>query len=1205
LVFLAALALPLLALPALARDLTFEDRVAAQRAIARVSYAHQVGTTRPFEEAVPQALLEAKVEDDLRKSVALEDVWHTPVTAAALRAELDRIAAATRMPDRLREVFAALNDDPFLIQECYARHVLVDRLARDFYAFDATLHGMRRQEAESLRLRLQQGAVDPFAARPGRVVLEAQQVEDDRAPVGGELPAADRPMALSRRGYRAWRSSAAERVGEIGPVVEERDAFVIRVALSESGSAARVASFTIAKRSWDEWWAASRQHFGPERAGTVADAGAALPRRSGIGVVAASTPSCDAGNSWSDAGLAEVPDGAIGGTAVWTGTQLILWGGSVNLPLGEGGRYDPLTDSWSPLSTIGSPPTHRGHAAVWTGREMIVWGGVSDAVPGYPTAGGRYDPITDTWTTTSTTNAPAGRTGPTAVWTGSAMIVWGGQNGPAVNSGGRYDPGTDTWSATTLLGAPSARELHTAVWTGREMIVWGGSARGPFPPYLGTGGRYDPAADSWTPASTANAPPPRYWHTAVWTGSSMFVWGGTNSTSPYLDSGGLYDPLTDGWRPTSLTGVLGARQSPTSVWTGHEVIVWGGIQGSGAFARGARYDPANDSWLPVSENSAPTRRSGHVAAWTGSLMLVWGGGSNQGGRYDPIEDSWSPMSTGSGPSERSSHTAVWTGSEMVVWGGSGAQGDLDTGGRYDPVAATWTATSTLGAPAARDSHTAVWTGNEMVVWGGFARSLGGRTATGGAYDPIADAWRPTSSSGSPDPRYWHTAVWTGKEMIVWGGFVPGGYASTGGRYDPAADAWRSTSTSGAPAARLRHLAVWTGREMIVTSGNTPSEGGYGYSGGRYDPEADAWRPTSITSAPQGQDDSTAVWTGSEMIVWGGSQFADIWTFMGGRYDPLLDRWRPTSMTGKPSRRSAHSAVWTGSRMLIWGGGDSGTDFSNGAEYDPVADRWADITSSGAPSPRRYHTAVWTGDQMIVWGGGINFPLGSGGAYLPDALPDQDGDGYRICEGDCNDHDAAVHPGAAELCNGADDNCDGSTDEGFDLGASCEQPVDACHDLLGTMVCESDGAGTLCQGDTVPHDTAAPTLTLHASPSTLWPPKHQMVEVQLTWSVADACDAAPLVTLVSVTSSEPGDSDIAGADLGTADHSLSLRAERNGSGPGRIYRITFRATDASGNSTDTTVEVAVPRQSGKAPLVPRPEVLIPMPAPTAGRPFRPA
>ncbi len=81
---------------------------------------------------------------------------------------------------------------------------------------------------------------------------------------------------------------------------------------------------------------------------------------------------------------------------------------------------------------------------------------------------------------------------------------------------------TDSWTPTSTTNAPAARYSHVAVWTGGEMIVWGGWATNP----LGTGGRYNPVTDSWTATSTTNAPSARYDHTGVWTGSEMIVWGG-------------------------------------------------------------------------------------------------------------------------------------------------------------------------------------------------------------------------------------------------------------------------------------------------------------------------------------------------------------------------------------------------------------------------------------------------------------------------------------------------------------------------------------------------------------------------------------------------------------------------------------------------------------------------------------------------------
>src|SRR5205823_12151356 len=145
----------------------------------------------------------------------------------------------------------------------------------------------------------------------------------------------------------------------------------------------------------------------------------------------------------------------------------------------------------------------------------------------YYNTGGRYDPATDSWTATGTTNAPAARYYHTAVWTGTRMVVWGGLDNVIgySNTGGRYNPATDSWTATDTTNAPEARYLHTAVWTGSRMIVWGGYDSNPGQ-YLNTGGRYDPSTDSSTATSTPNAPEDRYYHTAGWTARMMIVWCG-------------------------------------------------------------------------------------------------------------------------------------------------------------------------------------------------------------------------------------------------------------------------------------------------------------------------------------------------------------------------------------------------------------------------------------------------------------------------------------------------------------------------------------------------------------------------------------------------------------------------------------------------------------------------------------------------------
>src|SRR5207247_10355548 len=85
--------------------------------------------------------------------------------------------------------------------------------------------------------------------------------------------------------------------------------------------------------------------------------------------------------------------------------------------------------------------------------------------------------------TSAGANDPAERSAPFAVWTGAEMIVWGGTDHA---TGGRYNPATDSWSTTsTAENVPAGRSAGAAVWTGTEMIVWGSSST-----WTSTGGVY-------------------------------------------------------------------------------------------------------------------------------------------------------------------------------------------------------------------------------------------------------------------------------------------------------------------------------------------------------------------------------------------------------------------------------------------------------------------------------------------------------------------------------------------------------------------------------------------------------------------------------------------------------------------------------------------------------------------------------------------
>ena len=303
----------------------------------------------------------------------------------------------------------------------------------------------------------------------------------------------------------------------------------------------------------------------------------------------------------------------------------------------------------------------------------------------------------------------------------------------------------------------------------------------------------------------------------------------------------------------------------------------------------------------------------------------------------------------------------------------------------------WVPVSTDDAPTPRARHVAQWTGTHMVVWGGMSSTSASATLRdGGIYDPSTREWVPTSLVGAPSPRQRAASVWAEDRLIVWGGLDGSTYLADGGIFDPATNTWEPMSVVGAPVGRIHHTAVWTGTEMIVFGGQDDASVQLN-SGGRYNLSTDAWTATASMASPgETRRRHTAIWDGSNMVVYGG--FGDVGTNLGvympavgapgGRtYDPVANAWGDATTLGEPSPRSRHSAVHDGIRMLLFGGYNGTTSLGQGFKLD--SGTWAAFTGT-APSARRDHTAVWLGDAgvMVVWGGvddaaGVT---GTGGVY---------------------------------------------------------------------------------------------------------------------------------------------------------------------------------------------------------------------------------
>jgi hypothetical protein len=143
------------------------------------------------------------------------------------------------------------------------------------------------------------------------------------------------------------------------------------------------------------------------------------------------------------------------------------------------------------------------------------------------------------------------------------------------------------------------------------------------------------------------------------------------------------------------------------------------------------------------------------------------------------------------------------------------------------------------------------------------------------------------------------------------------------------------------------------------------------------------------------------------------------------------------------------------------------------------------------------------------------------------------------------------------------------DETFTVGLS---------DAENASIADATGEGTILNDDSP--NRAPDCSSVSATPATLWPPKHDLRQISLAGATDEDGDAVT-ISVTSVTQDEPtnglGDGDVSpdAAAAATSD-SVLLRAERSGTGDGRVYRIAFEGTDPAGGACVGTVVVGVPR-----------------------------
>jgi hypothetical protein len=152
-----------------------------------------------------------------------------------------------------------------------------------------------------------------------------------------------------------------------------------------------------------------------------------------------------------------------------------------------------------------------------------------------------------------------------------------------------------------------------------------------------------------------------------------------------------------------------------------------------------------------------------------------------------------------------------------------------------------------------------------------------------------------------------------------------------------------------------------------------------------------------------------------------------------------------------------------------------------------------------------------------------------------------------------------------------DPCDPNTNVLLGSGQTLDCNLPLGKHTIVLEVTDKAGASDSNEVTIIVQDTTPPQFSLSVTPTILWPANKAMVRITPTWTVSDLCDPDPTVSLVNIQASEPANGDI----RVDPDGSIYLRAWRSGNADGRIYTITFKAVDDSGNSAQRSAIVTVP------------------------------
>ncbi len=228
-----------------------------------------------------------------------------------------------------------------------------------------------------------------------------------------------------------------------------------------------------------------------------------------------------------------------------------------------------------------------------------------------------------------------------------------------------------------------------------------------------------------------------------------------------------------------------------------------------------------------------------------------------------------------------------------------------------------------------------------------------------------DGW--TRIPDPPEIRPGATLAWAGDRLLYWGGRSPSAKVRVedGFSFDPTERVW--SALPAAPGVTIFETdAVWTENDVVFL-GTTPSNH---VAGVAFTPATEQWREVSPSPMPLGN--AVRVWTGKEIVVWGGGEYGDATNRTGASYDPVRDRWHPIAPA--PVGLNLADGVWAKRWVAVYGslldrGSHADTRFATGALYSPAFDRWKMMSEGSRLSPQAT-SLVWRWDDvagaLLAW-----------------------------------------------------------------------------------------------------------------------------------------------------------------------------------------------------------------------------------------------